>query len=698
MKILNIRLRTFKPFRSLTLPDDGSDLPEGLILVRGPNSTGKSSLFEAILWGLWGADAVKLNNDELVSFGAASCEVTLIFEIQGTQYKIVRSYGLDKRLSVTLFISTGNTWKPIADKSSSVTSKLEEILNLQLNQALNTLLVRQGEVATIASATPSELRELLVKVYNIELLDKMESHLESLESDASAKVDALGQDYEPPERIELRITDWQTRISEREKRLEEMNSEQTTLLSQIESLPEPSTMSKIVELGADIEEKEREYRYATGNRDRELADAGLVDSAAVVVRARQEELVKESERLTEQHGKIESEIAEADQEIGGLSRVDKDLLKQVETLQGAAESGGQATKCPTCGNPLSAKERDQLLAQYRTTLNKDASRRDDLSRIRLKLGMTMRTVDERLTFIPRAIDALKRLGERQAAVDVAEVALRESKGQLESFLSEHGMPSLEDLLSRFEVKDLTELQRAMDARSIQLKSLNRDIDSMKGDIDTMRRDKEELETKSARMKELGAEIADLKKLIEHTKYVRRNLVKGFISDYVVQKRLIGIIRKATDQYVRSFTNGQYTRIDLNPTPAMAKSGAGLMLRIHDHRDEQEKKASQLSFGDRTAVSLALRLGISRTMSRIRPLKDSPAYSPRVQCVLLDEPLGGLDKERRTSVVKNLTSDQSFKQIFLITHTDVQGLEGVSVIDVAKSGSGSTATLHVASES
>jgi DNA repair exonuclease SbcCD ATPase subunit len=175
--------------------------------------------------------------------------------------------------------------------------------------------------------------------------------------------------------------------------------------------------------------------------------------------------------------------------------------------------------------------------------------------------------------------------------------------------------------------------------------------------------------------------------------VRRNLVKGFISDYVVQKRLIGIIRAATNQYVQSFTNGQYTRVDLEPTPGMAKYGAGLMLKIHDHRDNADKKASQLSYGDRTAVSLALRLGISRTMSRIRPLKDSPAYSPRVQCVLLDEPLGGLDKERRASVVENLTSDQSFKQIFLITHTDVPNLQGVSVIEVTKSGTGSTATLH-----
>ena len=119
-----------------------------------------------------------------------------------------------------------------------------------------------------------------------------------------------------------------------------------------------------------------------------------------------------------------------------------------------------------------------------------------------------------------------------------------------------------------------------------------------------------------------------------------------------------------------------------------------MLKVQDQRDNAVKKTTQLSYGDRTAVSLGLRLGISRTMSAIRPLRDSPALSPRIRCVLLDEPLGGLDKARRDSVVQNLINDQSFQQILLITHTDVQSWEGVPTIEVSKDGSASNAVLQV----
>jgi ABC-type transport system involved in cytochrome bd biosynthesis fused ATPase/permease subunit len=82
------------------------------------------------------------------------------------------------------------------------------------------------------------------------------------------------------------------------------------------------------------------------------------------------------------------------------------------------------------------------------------------------------------------------------------------------------------------------------------------------------------------------------------------------------------------------------------------------------------------------------------MSSIRPLKDSPVVTPRVRSVLLDEPLGGLDKSRREAVVRTLVNDQSFEQILLITHTDIQGWEGIPVIDVSKTGAASNAVLEM----
>ena len=138
MKILQLRVRNFKPFGNLMLPEGDTELPDGPILIKGPNSTGKSSLFEAILWGLWGADAVGLTNDELINFRSTSCQVVLTFQVAGTQYKIDRSYDPANKMAVVMFTNREGAWKRIADKSKSVNSKLDEILSLELKQALST--------------------------------------------------------------------------------------------------------------------------------------------------------------------------------------------------------------------------------------------------------------------------------------------------------------------------------------------------------------------------------------------------------------------------------------------------------------------------------------------------------------------------------------------------------------------------------
>ena len=146
MKLVSLELRNFKPFRNLMLPDGDGELPGGLVIIRGANSTGKSSLLEAILWALWGPTAVGLTNDELISFASSFCSVGLEFDVAGSRYKVKRTYDPADGMKVILSKLESESWRRIADKSQSVGRVLEGILNLEPSQALNTLLVKQGEV------------------------------------------------------------------------------------------------------------------------------------------------------------------------------------------------------------------------------------------------------------------------------------------------------------------------------------------------------------------------------------------------------------------------------------------------------------------------------------------------------------------------------------------------------------------------
>ena len=692
MKLLKLEVRNFKPFRELTLPEDDTELPSGLIIVKGPNSTGKSSLFEAILWGLWGADAVELTNDELISFSSTFCSVILIFEVAGARYKIDRSYNPADGMSVVLFMKTGNTWKRIADKSKSVGTKIDEILSLELRQALNTLLVRQGEVAAIANATPSVLRNLLVEVYDIDVLNKMTNHLDNFETNLESKISALSDDYRSPESIQEQIDECTKRIGEYTESIKTRNDEIVSTEELLKDIPDSESLKTVSKISEEIERETRELEHREKDLGDALSRAGLLDANEPIVRARLDSLQGERERVESERESLLGAVQSIDQEIGQIRGINADLEEKITTLT-QIRSDEEDIICPTCSKPLSPKERDTLVTDYKKSVKADTGKINELDRARTEHSNNIRKIEARVQEIDRITEAVKVVQDSKTKVDTVQQTITKAQDKLHDILGDIGIPDFNALMDRFSVNNISELQLHIASLETTLREARKGTAEIEKNIEREKMAISDLEEKETRMKQLGAEIDEMKILNEHAKYVRRKLVSGFVADYVFQKRLIGIIRSATNQYVRFFTSGQYTSVDLEPTPSTKRSGPGLLLKIWDERDQAWKKSNQLSYGDRTAISLALRLGISRTMSSIRPLRDSPVVTPRVKSVLLDEPLGGLDRIRRESVVNNLINDKNFEQILLITHTDIQGWEGVPTIDVAKSGIGSTATLE-----
>ena len=693
MKLLRIEIRNFKPFKELLLPNNGDEIPDGLILIRGPNSTGKSSLFEAILWGLWGSDALtQTTNDEVVSFTSTHCTVILEFRVAGTEYKIHREYNSADGPSVVLFTRQKKAWKRIADKSQSVKSKVDEILNLDRTQAFQTLLVKQGAVSEIATATPVSLRKLLEDVYDIGLLGQMENHLESMERDISLKLDALNRDFERPETIRRQIEEYQGRVDELQTTISETESEIESTQKMLADLPSEKNIDAIAQAEVDTQRAKRDIERVQEGMKNDLSKAGFLDVDESLIESRLESLKKVQERADSDRKEVSEQIKDIDVQTGQLAGASKGLQEHIEHLKGVHADSESEMICPTCSKPLTTAERDRLLEEYESQVSENKKKIAKLKKERNRLEGELDTIEKKRSQAVASEQATNRVNERFQELRAAEEALTEAEDSLASSLSEAGVKNLESLYEDYSLKSITDLK----TQRAKLDTVMNNLRSSKGENEArLAREKElllNLEGKEDLMKRMKTDIEELQKLDAHAKYVRRKLVSGFVADYVFQKRLIGIVKSATNQYVRHFTNSQYTSVDLEPVGGRGRSGSGLLLKIWDERDKAWKKATQLSFGDRTAISLGLRLGISRTMSSIRPLKDSPARMPRVRCVLLDEPLGGLDRSRREAVVSKLTNDQSFEQILLITHTDIQGWEGVPVIEVSKDGLSSTATL------
>ncbi len=182
-----------------------------------------------------------------------------------------------------------------------------------------------------------------------------------------------------------------------------------------------------------------------------------------------------------------------------------------------------------------------------------------------------------------------------------------------------------------------------------------------------------------KMKDLEKKIGEYEVDIDHINKAKE-FVRRFVTEYMVVKRLVKNIALTTDKYIKDFTSGQYSDLLLDLSGSRK---TGLSLRIRDNYNGEFESTEVLSGGDRTALGIALRLAISELMGSIRPTKDSPRKNPKIDFLLLDEPLAALDEDRRARILKHLIKSKSFSQIFLITHTSIPSEISTSQILVEK---------------
>ncbi|MHA1721530.1 MAG: AAA family ATPase [Candidatus Baldrarchaeia archaeon] len=695
MRIRRIQLINFKPYKKLVLPNERDVFPRGLILIEGPNSTGKTSILDSIIWALWGPTAIGVKNEDLIRFGERYCRVMVEFEVDGKNYLIDRSYDRSSGMQVVLYQYDESKGKfiDIASKSGDVSKKIQEILQIDYKQALSTVMVRQGEVSELAVASPANLRELISKVYSLDLLEKVNDVLKKEENILNEKLNELQRRYVPIERIEKQIKEKSSDLENIKAELKKVEEILEELKVKINELPDTNFIREIESTIVRIEDFEKQLASMSKKIEESAKNMGITCEISMTVLEdeinRREQLFQE--RLKEIEN-IEKQICKLSEEIGGLQGLNRELEDKINKLQKAEKVEGEEFeyRCPICGTPLSKEKMEDIVSHYKKEIEKNNSIIENLIKRRKILeeeSKKSRIKKEKIIVEKSNLTSLKK---RLEELENNKKNLIDLRSKFKEILSKEGYDTVEKMLTKFNFRNLKELYQHIinlnekyARKETEAKKLKEDINRIEKEIADLRKEKEEME-------KIDKEIKETKKVQQHVTHLRRVLMKNFLSQWVVQKRLLGTIKYTAANYLLRFTCGQYSNVDLVPTKPTGERGSGILLTVFDEGDGIVKSKDMLSFGDRTAAGLALRLGISKTMSRIKPLKESPQKTPRIRCILLDEPLGGLDISRRKEVVDQLVEDEGFEQIFLITHMEIDRKEEIPRVVVRKEGNVSVA--------
>ncbi len=166
--ITKIILTFFKRHENLTI-----DFTEGMVALRGANEAGKSTIYHAILYAMFGARALPLSVSETVTYGHpdSALKVHLEFQFEGKLYTIDRS-------TRGAQLACGSV---TANGQAEVTKFVEALFKVNADAATKIMIASQnGLRGALESGDAVPLIEKLANISLIdELIDKVQNQLPS---------------------------------------------------------------------------------------------------------------------------------------------------------------------------------------------------------------------------------------------------------------------------------------------------------------------------------------------------------------------------------------------------------------------------------------------------------------------------------------------------------------------------------------
>ena len=199
MRPLKLSFESFNSYANKTSIDFEDFSSNGIFLITGPTGSGKTTIFDAIKYALYGEasgeDRKNISNFSDFANLESPSAVTFEFLHRGVKYRIERisSYQVskknktpetdkktpNKKTTVNFYQLIDGEEKLLASNATKVNEEVQNLLGIDKNQFSQIVMIAQGDFSKILTAKGSDRETLLRNIFNTEVYQQLQERLKT---------------------------------------------------------------------------------------------------------------------------------------------------------------------------------------------------------------------------------------------------------------------------------------------------------------------------------------------------------------------------------------------------------------------------------------------------------------------------------------------------------------------------------------